>query len=139
MAEHLEMVEKKVVDLQAWLDLPDVESLKGEYKIPKTELVVKFNAINESKLRRLRNIAKMSVDKGNAVAFKQSLGTLLVVHQAYEPNFADAELLEKTNCVNAAEYVTRKLKPGYIEDISKRILELSGFDDDMEDIDDAKN
>lgn len=67
------------------------------------------------------------------------LSALLIVRACVSPTFSDARLLEKYGAVSADEVVLKSLRAGEIAKLSAEIMELSGFDDEDEVIDDVKN
>ena len=77
----------------------------------------------------------------NGVDFDSGKFSLLIVAgQTVYPDFSDAELLKKTNCATAMDFIKRKLKAGEITELANKICEISGFDSDInEDINEAKN
>lgn len=56
-----------------------------------------------------------------------------------EPNLKDAELQEKYGVMGAGELLDKIMKPGQYMELLSEILDLNGFNDMNELIDDAKN
>lgn len=65
---------------------------------------------------------------------------LIVTNHVIEPNFRDAEWLKEMNCSDPAQLMYKTLLAGEINELAEAILELSGFNNDMEEtIEEAKN
>ena len=65
---------------------------------------------------------------------------LMVAGQTVEPDFKNAELLKKCNCVSSTDLIKKKLLSGEIAELARQIQIVSGFDtDSKEDIEEAKN
>lgn len=57
---------------------------------------------------------------------------LLIINHTLTPNFKDAEWLTNANVISSEALINKVLKAGEISDLAEKILELSGFDDDVE-------
>ncbi|MCM1224401.1 MAG: hypothetical protein NC548_59130, partial [Lachnospiraceae bacterium] len=56
-----------------------------------------------------------------------------------EPNFKNADFLEKAKCQTAEEFRNRKLPAGVLDDLYNKITNLSGFGTTREKVEEAKN
>ena len=56
----------------------------------------------------------------------------IILNHTVEPNFKDANLLEKAGVVLPEDFVNQYLKAGEIIEVVTQILALSGFDNDMD-------
>jgi len=66
--------------------------------------------------------------------------SLIVINHTEDPNFKDIKAIEALGCHSPEQYLNRVLLPGEVAELSKAILDLSGFNDDLEDLKDrAKN
>lgn len=67
----------------------------------------------------------------------------IILKGCVEPNFMDTEFIEKAGCRTPGELINKVLKAGEVQDLVNKITELSGFDEDVEDIEElveeAKN
>lgn len=79
--------------------------------------------------------------KGRKVDFDaQGFNNAVVIEHTIEPNFKDADSIEKLGCSTPEEYLGKVLLAGEITTLVQKIQELSGFDVDMEDlVEEAKN
>lgn len=65
---------------------------------------------------------------------------LVITKCCIEPNFNDIQAIEKAGVKTPGEFINKVLKAGEIVDLSNAITELSGFDQDTDDIvEEAKN
>jgi hypothetical protein len=65
---------------------------------------------------------------------------LIVTNHVVDPSFKDAEWLQQMQAPDAATLMYRTLLAGEINELSEKIMKLSGFDSDLEEeIDEAKN
>lgn len=58
---------------------------------------------------------------------------LIAINGLVNPNMKDAEFLEKANCADPSQLLYRVFLAGEINSIASQVLELSGFDQDLED------
>lgn len=65
---------------------------------------------------------------------------LVVLNHTVEPNFKDAAAIKRAGCLTPSQFLSRVLLAGEMSELSDRILQLSGFDEDINDlVDEAKN
>lgn len=81
------------------------------------------------------------IGKGRKVEFDaQGFNNAVVIEHTIEPNFKDADSIEKLGCSTPEEYLGKVLLAGEITTLVQKIQELSGFDVDMESlVEEAKN
>ncbi len=63
----------------------------------------------------------------------------LIVGATTNINWNDPRLLESKNVSDGKQYISRKLLAGEITNLVNKILDLSGFNDEIEDAEDIKN
>lgn len=85
--------------------------------------------------------AATKIHKGKRVSFDSKLfNETLVINHTLNPNFKDAEFIKKAGCMTPAQLLNKVLLAGEIAELAAKISELSGFDEDMDDlVDEAKN
>jgi hypothetical protein len=102
----------------------------------------RVKAINGDTLDKLREQATHYVGKG-ANRKKQldenELSRLIIAEGCVSPDFSHPKLLEKYNATDAGDCVQKALLAGEIAKLSDKILEISGFTDDDDDLEDVKN
>ncbi len=65
---------------------------------------------------------------------------LVVINNTVEPNFKDAESIRTAGCTTPEQFLYKSLLAGEISELSNRISQLSGFDQNLEQaVDEAKN
>lgn len=65
---------------------------------------------------------------------------LVVVGHCVEPNFKDAAFVSQSGCATPEQLVAKTLLAGEISTLARKITELSGFGQSMDDlVDEAKN
>ncbi|CAM3640660.1 phage tail assembly chaperone [Mesobacillus zeae] len=99
-------------------------------------------ALTDETLEEAREEATHFVGKGakqKKEVDTRMLGGLLISKACVEPDFNHVELIKAKGAKDAADVVTKTLLPGEIEKLQMAILELSGFEDDEEEIEEVKN
>ena len=127
--------------LDMFLELPDVTGITKEIDAGKRLGKVKIGALSSDEYAEImKKSRKMNTRKGTVEFDDNTFNLNIASSKLLEPDFSNAEFLAKANCSTAKEFMSRKLLPGEIREISNKILELSGFDTDInDDIEEAKN
>lgn len=103
----------------------------------------KIKAMTQDNFEALRKRAtKISVERNNQkVEFDSSAFTMnMVIEQTIEPNFKDADSINKLGCVSPEQYVNKVLLAGELQELSNQINAFSGFNVNLQAlIDEAKN
>lgn len=76
---------------------------------------------------RNRRTGRMEKDVDGA-----TLSFLVCVSGCVAPNFEAQEVKKKYNAMNAQDAVKKALLPGEVDQLAEKILQLSGFDEDVE-------
>lgn len=92
---------------------------------------------NEYQTRCIENPNSPKKRKFNSKRFNE----LVVINHTIEPNFKDADFLQKAGCgVDSTKALYRTLLAGEISELAENILKLSGFDKDLEEtVEEVKN
>lgn len=93
-----------------------------------------IDAIHAQATRTVKNGKKMEQTVNENEAKR-----LLIAKGTVEPDFTNADLLKHFGAIEAGECVQKALLAGEIATLQQAILELSGFGDLDEEIEDAKN
>ena len=104
------------------------------------DLIVK--AVDGKTIGRLKDQATHYSGKGSkrvATMDEQKFGGNLVATACTNLNFADPALLEKYNASDAGDCVQKALLAGEVAKITTAIMDVSGFSDFDEQVEDAKN
>lgn len=130
------------MNLEQFLTLPDVSEMKKEINVKLNNENVKFtiSAMNQNEHKNYQKRCQSPIKKGGIDFDMGKFNLLIISNHIVTPNFNDAEFLKKANCVNAQDFLVKKFPAGVIADISQKIIEFSGFDNELdEDIEEAKN
>ena len=104
------------------------------------DLIVK--AVDGKTIGRLNEQATHYTGKGakrEAHVDEQKFGGNIIATACTNLDFGDAKLLEKYGASDPGDCVQKALLAGEIAKITKSIMEISGFDDFEEQVEDAKN
>ena len=104
------------------------------------DLTVK--ALDGKTIGKLNEQATHYVGKGSkreAQIDEQKFGGNIIATACTNLNFGDAKLLEKYGASDAGDCVQKALLAGEIARIAKAIMDISGFGDFEEQVEDAKN
>lgn len=101
-----------------------------------------IKAIDGEALKKMQEMATFITGKGkNAkkTVDEEKLGKLIISEACVSPNFADSRLLEKYGASDGADVVQKALLAGEIAKLSAEIMDISGFGDEDEQIEEVKN
>ncbi|RCX22960.1 XkdN-like tail assembly chaperone [Fontibacillus phaseoli] len=119
--------------LGATLDVQDVVYISRL----KTHFTVK--ALDQAEMTRARDQATIPTRKGEKELDGQLFNAVLIAKGCVDPDFSDKALIAHYGATDAADCVTKALLPGEIAKVLTAIMKISGFDDEEELIEDAKN
>jgi hypothetical protein len=101
-----------------------------------------FKAIDGKTLAKLQEQATHYSGKGakrQAQLDEQKFGSSLIAASSKSLNFGDAKLLEKYEASDAGDCVQKALLAGEIAKITQAVMEISGFTDMDDQVDEIKN
>lgn len=126
--------------LDEFLALKDVSEITDEItvKVGGKSLALKIRAVSETEHNEFQKRA-LAIGKKNVQFDKGKFDSLMIPSCIVEPNFNNAEFLERAKCHTAWEFLTRKIPAGVLSEISAKIQELSGFESLEEEVEEAKN
>lgn len=99
-------------------------------------------SLSGSDVDKLTQQATYTVGKGKnkrQELNQEEFGSLLIAKACKSPDFNNEELKEKYDATDAADCAKKALLAGEVAKVADAILSASGFDDDDEGIEDAKN
>ena len=103
-------------------------------------LKFKIKPILFEDLNRLKRKATFIDKNGQAIIDEGKLNALCIIEATLDPNFKDIKSLEKLNISTPEQYLNKVLLAGEIERLIKEILSISGFMQDIDELDcDIKN
>lgn len=128
-------------NLEEFLTLPDVSDIEAEVIISKRFGKFKIKALSCDEYEAIVKKARKMNIKTKKIDFDTNMFNSDVINcSLISPDFSNKEFLDKVKCNTAREFINKKLLPGEIQELSDKIVELSGFDKELPDqIDEAKN
>ena len=127
-------------ELVDFLSLPDVSDIVEEVYVSERLGKFKVKAMSQEQHQDFTNRCRGKNTKKGMDFDASKFNMLIVANQVVEPNFNNAELLQKTKCATATDLIKKKLLPGEVVTIANKVLEISGFDIELVDeIEEAKN
>lgn len=126
--------------LEDFLSLPNVADEVAEVYVSKRLGTFKVKPMTIDQHKEYQDRCKGNFTK-NGMKFDNTKFNLLIVeNQVIDPNFKDADFLNRANFSNPRDFIKAKLKPGEVLEIAQKICEISGFEvDPNEEIEKAKN
>lgn len=126
--------------LEDFLALPDVDSIEEEVFVSKRLGKFKVKAMTADEHSEYMRRSKGKIKKDGTDFDGAKFNLLIVAGQTVAPDFSNAELLKKSGCSTAVDFIKKKLLSGEIAEAAEQIIRISGFDTDInEDIEEAKN
>ena len=112
-------------DLEKFLALPNVDEITEDVFVSKRLGKFKVRAMSQNELKTYQKRAQGKINK-NGVDFDSAKFNLLIAAgQTVEPDFANAELLKKSGCTTAEEFISKKLLAGEIGTLVEGIQKIS--------------
>lgn len=99
-------------------------------------------ALTGDRVAQLREQCTYAEGKGakrRVFVKEDELGNLLIAEGCINPDFSDKKLLEKYGARDAADCVQKALLAGEVATLSHAVLDVSGFNDDDDKVEEAKN
>lgn len=113
--------------------------IKSEVYIPRLKTRFSVKALDSDALRRANDQASVSSGKGGKSIDGELLNAVIISKGTVDPDFSNKALLAHFEASDASDCVNKALLPGEKTKLVAEILELSGFGNEEELIDDAKN
>lgn len=127
--------------LEDFLNLPNVADEVQEIFVSQRLGKFKVKPMTIEKHREFQERCRMRVGKKGEIKFDSGkFNMLIVINQVIDPDFSNAEFLNKVGFKNPIDFINAKFLPGEVAEIAEKVIELSGFETDPEDdIEEAKN
>lgn len=142
--KNKEILEMKEQDILKKL-MGDYEVPTGNYTIKRLGIPIDLKGLKESELKRLRKECMMKPKKVNG-RLEEKLNSsdydaAIIVAATTNFDWNSPQLVEQHSASDGKKVVQKLLLPGEITNLVNKILELSGFNDDIEEVDedDIKN
>lgn len=111
---------------------------ESQVYIPRLKTSFTVRALTNDDFRKATDQASHNV-KGEKVVDNRLLNAVLVAKGCVDPDFSNKSLIEKYEATDAPDCVSRALLPGELAKVLGTIMELSGFGNEDELVEEAKN
>lgn len=128
--------------LQALLGAKPVAEITETVFIKRLGIDFTVKALSGDDFDNIRAQATQRVKEGKRMVSKvneEEVARLIIAKATIDPNFGDAQLLKQFGARDAGDCVQKALLAGEITQLQTAILSASGFIEDEDVIDDAKN
>ncbi|RMD04905.1 hypothetical protein D9O40_00715 [Clostridium autoethanogenum] len=136
-------------DLESMTDDEIIEKLLCENELPtktvfmkRLEIPVKLKALTAKQVSKLRDQCT-STDKVKGREIRKfdndAFNMGLIVKATVSPNWNSSKLLNGLKVSSGEEVIKRKLLAGELDSLGDEVLDLSGFNDELKDIETIKN
>lgn len=128
--------------LQALLGAQPAIDITSQVPVKRLNTKFTIKALTGEDINAIRTQATRPTPNGKKMELKvneEEVARLLVVNATIDPNFNDASLLKHFGAIDGGECVQKALLAGEIALLQNAIFELSGFGDEEEEVEEAKN
>ncbi|MGL4875179.1 MAG: phage tail assembly chaperone [Clostridium sp.] len=122
-------------------NLTDEVIISDRFKDEKGEVLkFKIKALTADEFDSLQKTCTKIGKKGKVDFNQKRFNENLIINYTLEPNFKDAESIKQAGCVTSEQLLNKVLLAGEVSELTSKISQLSGFDNDMEELqEEAKN
>lgn len=124
--------------------------LTGEYEVPTATIFIerigipiKLKGLTEKEISKIRkDCTYQRKIKGGRVEEKldgNEFDAGLIIASTTNFNWGDKQLLDSMKVSDGKQFIRKKLLAGEISSLTDKILELSGFNNEFEEVEDIKN
>ena len=126
--------------LEEFLALPNVNDVVEEIYVNKRLGTFKVKPMTNQQYNEYLSRCRGKFTKEGVNFDNGKYNLLIVSNHVIDPNFADAEFLQRAGFTNPRDFINAKFKAGEIQDIAEKIAEISGIGGDLsEKVEEAKN
>lgn len=126
-----------------------IEKLLGEHEIPEETVFLKrlgvqitLKALTEKEINRARKQCTKQIKnmgRREEVLDDDQFNATLIRMATVKPNWNNPKLLGPLNLSSGEEFIKRKLLGGEMTSVVEKILDLSGYNDDIDKEEEVKN
>lgn len=131
--ELLEMTEEDIINrLMEPTDVPE-----RTYALDRLGIQVTLKGLSEKEIQRIRKECTTETKhRGNRTKElnDEEFNAALIEKATVKPNWSDKRLLGAMNLSSGREVIKRRLLAGEMVALGDKVMELSGFDDELEEI-----
>ena len=136
--EILEMTEDEIINKL----LEPTEVPERTYMIDRIGIPITLKGLSEREIQRIRRECTIErKHRGQRIKElnEEEFNAALIEAATVSPNWSDKRLLPNLKLSSGREVVKRKLLAGEMMALADKVMELSGFDDELEEIENIKN
>ncbi len=136
--EILEMTEDEIINKL----LEPTEVPERTYMIDRIGIPITLKGLSEREIQRIRRECTIErKHRGQRIKElnEEEFNAALIEAATVSPNWSDKRLLSNLKLSSGKEVIKRKLLAGEMMALADKVMELSGFDDELEEIDNIKN
>lgn len=131
--ELLEMTEEDIINkLLEPTDVPE-----RTYALDRLGIQITLKGLSEKEIQRIRKECTTETrHRGNRTKElnEEEFNAALIEKATVKPNWSDKRLLTALNLSSGREVIKRRLLAGEMVALGDKVMELSGFDDELEEI-----
>lgn len=132
--ELAEMTEEDIINkLLEPTDVPE-----RTYAIDRLGIQVTLKGLSEREIQRLRKECTKEIRLRGGKRIKElddtEFNAALIEKATIKPNWSDKRLLSANNLSSGREFIRRKLLAGELLALGDKVMELSGFDEELEEV-----
>lgn len=136
--ELIEMTEEDIINkLLEPTDVPE-----RTYALERLGIQVTLKGLSEKEIQKLRRECTTETKhRGQRLKElnEEEFNAALIEKATVKPNWSDKRLLSTLNLSSGREVIKRRLLAGEMVALGDKVMELSGFDDELEEVEGLKN
>lgn len=109
------------------------------YALERLQIHVTLKGLSEKEIQRIRKECTKQVRGARRQMVKEvddeEFNAALIEKATTKPDWGNNKLLSQLNLSSGREVIKRKLLAGEMTALSEKVMELSGFEDDLEEVD----
>lgn len=130
------------MNLQEFLNANTIEGLEAEVPVSDRMrdkdgklYLFKIKSVSQEEYSEIqREALKINSKTKNVQTNLSKMNEDICVAGCVYPNFKDAEFIKEAGCTTPNQYLNKVLRPGEIVTLADHIRDLSGFDEDVEEL-----
>ena len=136
--EVLEITEDEIINKL----LEPTEVPERTYMIDRLGIPVTLKGLSEREIQRIRRectVERKHRGQRTKELNEEEFNAALIEAATVSPNWGDKRLLSSLKLSSGREVIKRRLLAGEMMALADKVMELSGFDDELEEIENIKN
>lgn len=136
--EILDMTEEDIINRL----LEPTEVPERTYMLDRLGIPVTLKGLSEKEIQRLKRECTVErKNRGNRTKElnEEEFNAALIEKATVKPNWGNKKLLDQLGLSSGREVIKRRLLAGEMVALGDKVMELSGFDDELEEVESIKN